>query len=174
MSRFLYLPFITIACILLLHCEGTSTNKEVKDVAQPNASVPIYDYEGLKHLLQKNNDTTYVINLWATWCKPCVKELPYFEEIHEVYKKEKLKVILVSLDFKNQIEKKLIPFIQKNNLKPTVVVLTDPDSNIDNIDTEWSGSIPATIVYRQDKRAFYEKSFESFEELNDIIKPFIK
>ena len=123
-------------------------------------------------VVQSKNDTTYVINFWATWCKPCVEELPYFIELYNNYQGEKVKLILVSLDFKKQIDKKLIPFIEKHNLQPEVVVLTDPDANswIPKIADEWSGAIPATLVYNKNNRSFYEQSFESFEELNSILK----
>ncbi len=50
-------------------------------------------------VIRPANDTLYVVNFWATWCKPCVAELPYFEEAGEKYKSEKIKVLLVSLDF---------------------------------------------------------------------------
>lgn len=138
------------------------------------AGVPIYDFEGLEPIFRKENDTTYVINFWATWCAPCVKELPYFEELNQQYQEEKLKVILVSLDFKRQIEKQLIPFLQKHKLSSEVVVLVDPDANswIDKVHPDWSGAIPATYIYRNDESAFYEQSFDDFEQLHAIVKPF--
>lgn len=133
----------------------------------------VYDsFEDMEWIFNQQNDTTYVINFWATWCKPCVEEMPYFLELHNTYRGEKVKLILVSLDFKNQIEKKLIPFIEKHQLQPEVVVLTDPDANkwIPKIAGEWSGSIPATLVYNKNKRSFHEQSFDSFEEINHILK----
>ena len=41
----------------------------------------------------------YLIDFWATWCKPCIKELPAFEELNARYQDKGLKVVLVSLDF---------------------------------------------------------------------------
>jgi thiol-disulfide isomerase/thioredoxin len=134
---------------------------------------PVYDsFEDMEWVFNQQNDTTYVINFWATWCKPCVEEMPYFLELHNTYHGEKVKLILLSLDFKKQIENKLIPFIEKHKLEPEVIVLTDPDTNkwIPKVDEEWSGSIPATLIYNKNRRAFYEQSFESFEELNSILK----
>ena len=140
------------------------------------ADLLISDYEGLKPLFTKNNDTTYVINFWATWCGPCVKELPYFEALNEKYADQPVKVILVSLDFSNQIESKLIPFIEKRQLKSEVVVLNQANANawIDQISADWSGAIPATLVYKGAKRQFYEGEFDSLESLNAIVKSFIK
>ena len=116
--------------------------------------------------LQKKNDTTYVINFWATWCKPCVEELPAFEKINEQYSEQKVKVILASLDFPDRIEKQVIPFIKKYNLQSEVVLLDDPDANswIPMVSQEWSGAIPATVIYNQEDRKFFEGSF-TYDEL---------
>ncbi len=138
--------------------------------------VPIYEkYADMEHLLHQKNDTTYIVNFWATWCGPCVKELPYIEQLHEAYPEGKISVILVSLDFPKQIESKLLPFIEKNKLKSKVVVLTDGAYNswIDKVHTDWDGAIPVTLVYNAEKRHFTKKEFHNFEELNSIVKPFI-
>lgn len=133
-------------------------------------------FEDFEHILHKDNDTTYVVNFWATWCGPCVKELPYFEEITDNYADKPLKVILVSLDFKRQIEKKFIPFLKKNKINSDVVLLLDGNEGewIDKVDTSWSGSIPITIVYRGEKRVFIEDSFHSYEDLENFIKTVYK
>jgi thiol-disulfide isomerase/thioredoxin len=133
--------------------------------------VKVVDYKGLEPYLNKQNDTTYVINFWATWCGSCVKELPYFEQINEKYKNQKVKVILVSLDFPKSYQKSLIPFIKRKQLKSEIMLLDDPDSNtwISKIDKNWSGAIPATIIYNKNARSFYEKSF-SYEELESALK----
>jgi len=138
-------------------------------------NVPMADYAGIEHLFHQNNDTIYVINFWATWCLPCVAELPYFEQLHEEYKDKKLRVILISLDFKKQIQTKLIPFINKRQLQPEVILLDDPKSNewIDKVDPSWSGAIPATVIYRDTLRSFYEQSFHDYEELITIVEPFL-
>jgi len=132
--------------------------------------VKIVDYKGLEPYLHKNNDTCYVINFWATWCAPCIKELPYYEQINSNYAKKKVKVILVSLDFPKTYKKVLIPFIEKRNLKSEIILLNDPNSNewINKIDKDWTGSIPATLVYSKTSRSFYEKTF-TYEELDSVI-----
>jgi thiol-disulfide isomerase/thioredoxin len=144
-------------------------------VGLTKAQVPVMDFDGLEPYLHKENDTTYIINFWATWCAPCVKELPAFEELNEKYRNEKVKVLLVSLDFIKHYDTKLIPFIQERNIKSEVILLNDPRSYlwIDKVSPDWSGAIPATLIYRGNKRKFYEQSFtyESLEmELLKLIK----
>ena len=137
--------------------------------------VAVVNFDELQQYLDEFGDKTLVINFWATWCVPCVKELPYFEQATANYNSEEVEVILVSLDFSNQLASRLIPFIEKNDLQSTVILLDDPDANswIDKVSPEWSGAIPATVIKRGNKEAFYEKSFHSFEELDQIIKPFL-
>lgn len=163
-----------ILLLLTLGCTSSPTSAQEESAPSPK----LITYESFSQLephLNMNNDSIYVVNFWATWCKPCVKELPYFEELHNTYKGKKVNVILVSLDFPDQIEKKLIPFIQDRQLKSTLFALTDGDMNswIPKVSEEWSGAIPATLIYNNSKRAFYEQSFDSLEELNEIIKPFL-
>ena len=129
-------------------------------------SLEVYNFAALQPLLEKDNDTTYVVNFWATWCAPCVKELPHFDRLQAHFADGKLQVILVSLDFRKHIATGLIPFILKNKVRSRVVVLDDPDANawIDRVSPEWGGAIPATLIYRGSKREFYDKSF-TYEEL---------
>lgn len=150
----------------------SDTNK--KDVPVNITSLEIYDFKGFEKFLNKKDNIVYVINFWATWCGPCVKELPYFERLNKVYKSKGVEVILVSLDFPHLYEKKLKPFIAENNLDSKVIVLNDKDMNawLPKVDTSWSGSIPATIIYKNEKKQFYEMSF-TYEELVKAVTPFL-
>jgi thiol-disulfide isomerase/thioredoxin len=129
-----------------------------KDIFAADNTIPILTFEQLEPRLHHNNDTVYIVNFWATWCIPCRKELPEFLKIEEKYKNDKIRLLLVSLDFVNQIENILKPFIAKNNITSEIVVLNSPDANkwIDKVDSLWSGSIPATIFYKNDTKIFYE------------------
>lgn len=135
------------------------------------SDVPALSFEELEPLLTMNNDTTYVVNFWATWCKPCVKEMPYFEKLNSQYAKDKVKVIFVSLDFPEVLESKMALFLEKYNIQSQVVLLDDADANswIPKISTEWSGAIPATLMYNQRHRKFYEQAF-TYEQLETEIK----
>ena len=138
--------------------------------------VVVFDkFSDFEYLLQKNNDTTYVINFWATWCKPCVNELPEFEEINQHFKNRKFKMILVSLDFDTQLNSKVIPFMLDQNIQSEVVLLADTKQNdwIDKVNKEWSGSIPVTVIYNNDFYFFKEGSM-SYDELNEILTKNIK
>ncbi|MEM8526694.1 MAG: TlpA disulfide reductase family protein [Bacteroidota bacterium] len=138
--------------------------------------VPVYNtFEGVEPYFKKNNDTTYVVNFWATWCKPCVEELPYFEKIQSAYAGQKVQVVLVSMDFERQLEKKLKPFLEEYKLKSAVAVLTDNKYNnwIDKVDPSWGGAIPVTMIYNSQDRKFFGDQFSDFEELEGALKMFL-
>lgn len=108
----------------------------------------------LETLLNNGENKLYVINFWATWCAPCIKEFPLFEKVSKEYNENKVKFIMISLDFPSQIEKQLIPFLKRNNSSLNVVVMMDIDYNswIDKVDPSWQGEIPATLVLNNSKR----------------------
>lgn len=121
----------------------------------------IYKIDNLLKRIRNNSDTLYVVNFWATWCKPCVAELPDFEKINLEYKDQKVKVLLVSLDFKEDLKGRLIPFLQKAQYTSEVVLLDESNANefIDAISKQWTGAIPATLFTKRNNSVseFFEK-----------------
>jgi len=108
-----------------------------------------------------NTDTTYIINFWATWCAPCVKELPDFDSINNAYANKKVKVLLVTMDFKEDISTKVIPFIKNKKVKSEVMLLDETNGNyfIPKVFEEWSGALPATLIVnnKYNIKHFFEK-----------------
>jgi len=153
--------------LILIGYQGFSQGKSM--------DIQTIDFENFSTFLTKENDTVYVINFWATWCAPCVEELPVFEQINQVYKNKSFKMLLISLDFKSMKTSRLIPFIEKNNLQATVIHLYEPDANswINKIDTSWTGAIPATLVYKGKQRWFKEGQI-TYNELYKTINQFLK
>jgi len=114
-------------------------------------SVETVTYDELEARWNSNSDTTYVINYWATWCAPCVEELPEFIDIHNEMKEGPFKMILVSLDFPRSLEKRVIPFIKEKGITPEVVLLDDdPNVWINRVSKEWDGNIPVTQFIKGD------------------------
>jgi thiol-disulfide isomerase/thioredoxin len=139
--------------------------------------VPVYSFEGFEQAVLKRNEEkiTYVVNFWATWCKPCVAELPYFLELEKMYKDKNVKFIFVSLDFMNNLESALIPFLDDRKISSEIIVLDQKDADVwmEKIDKNWSGSIPATLIYNTKNRKFVEDKFHSTKELEDLLKPLL-
>ena len=136
-----------------------------------DSEIQVFDFQAFEPMLTSDTDTTYIINFMASWCPPCLKELPAFEEIKQKYKDEKFRMLFVSFDFPEDIEKSLIPVIKKFKISSEVIVLDEPDANswINKVSQDWSGSIPATLVFNSQSRSFYEQSF-TFDEIDSIVK----
>ena len=127
-------------------------------------TVPVIGLDQLETRLQNGKDTTYVVNFWATWCGPCVKELPFFENLHLASSGSNRKVLLVSLDFSSQLDSKVIPFVKKKGLQSEVVLMDEnkPNQWIPRVSENWTGALPATLFINTQKktRHFHEGSFK--------------
>ena len=139
-------------------------------------NVAVIKFPELQKRLARPTDTTYVVNFWATWCAPCVKELPNFEQIRTAYANKKVKVLLVSLDYASQVDKKIKPFVQRRRLKSEVLVLneTDPNEWLEKVDAKWSGSLPFTLIFnnKTKQRATFEHELTKIE-LATALKKFL-
>ena len=117
---------------------------------------------GMDEIIKSNasKDTLYIVNLWATWCVPCVQELPAFNKLYKEYAGQPVKVLLVSLDFKEDYPMKLATFLERKKILPPVVWLSDTNPNdfVPKVDKAWGGSIPATLIIHPGKG--YKKFIE--------------
>lgn len=111
-------------------------------------SIPKWKMDDVVKSFSKNNDTVYVVNFWATFCKPCIAEIPDFIRIVEKYKTQKVKLLLVSLDLPVFYPAKIAAFAKKNHYNTQIVWLneTNADHFCPMIDAKWSGAIPSTII----------------------------
>lgn len=173
------LLMVFVGCLFVLSCSKSDQNKSNKNPVQSSdfkeiKDITTVDYEGLEPLLSREDDKTYVVNFWATWCSPCVKELPYFERIGQEYKGQNVEVLLVSLDFPNQKNSRLIPFANRKKLQSELIHLDDPKEQewIPKVNEEWSGALPATIIYNKNERKFFEQSF-TYDSLEQELKQFL-
>ncbi|WP_374173063.1 TlpA family protein disulfide reductase [Flavobacterium tructae] len=129
-------------------------------------NVKLLNIDQLNERIKNGKDSTYVVNFWATWCAPCIKELPHFEKLKADHQSDKLAVLLVSVDFKSKLNSAVVPFVKRKKLRNEVFLLNEsnPQEYIDRIDKDWSGSIPATLFIKEDKRKFIESEF-TYEQL---------
>lgn len=137
---------LLISCIALcVHVTNAQTIRKVK----------IYDV--LK--MMDTASTPLVVNFWASWCKPCIQEIPWFEKSVAALKDKKVKLVLVSLDFPEDYPKGIQEFAKKNGFQSRIVWLdeTDADYFCPKIDLSWQGAIPATVLVNNKKkfRKFY-------------------
>jgi thiol-disulfide isomerase/thioredoxin len=108
--------------------------------------VPVWKAADLQAVIDSAEGPT-VINFWATFCKPCIAELPHFQEVANQYQKRGLRLVLVNLDLKEAYPKTIAAFVKKRNLKSPVVFLDESNADhfVPMVDSTWSGAIPASL-----------------------------
>jgi len=121
----------------------------------------------------QTTDSPLVVNFWATYCVPCKEEIPYFEKISGKFAKNKVKLLLVSLDVKKDYPEKIMEYLRKEKIRAEVVWLdeTDADYFIPRIDSSWTGALPATLLSSKGiaKPLFFDRQLKP-EELEKAIQ----
>jgi thiol-disulfide isomerase/thioredoxin len=107
--------------------------------------VSVVKFEAVQSLIDQESEKVVVINFWATWCGPCIKEMPYFEQALED-RPEEIELYFISLDFADELDK-VRSFAARKSLDARILILDelDYDTWIDRVDPSWSGAIPATL-----------------------------
>ncbi len=143
---------------------------------QAQTNISVIDFDSLEQKFNRASDTIHIYNFWATWCKPCVAELPFLIDLKRDLNGVPINLILVSLDFKSHYQSRVIPFVHKHNINEHVLLLDagDPNKWIDRVDPSWSGAIPATLFTFKDKRLFVEKHYESTLDIESDIYSLLK
>ena len=139
--------------------------------------VTVINFDKFESLVKKKDNKLYVINFWATWCRPCVMELPEFMEVNRMYRSNpNFKMILVSMDLSKEVESVVQPFLVKNKIDAEVYLLDDNkrmNQWIPSIDKNWGGSIPATVFYRNGEKLEFKESKMKKSELVKIIHKYL-
>lgn len=135
-------------------------------------SVKVINLKDFEVLLNRKSDSIYVYNFFATWCKPCVKELPHFIKFSKDSIHSYINITFINLDQPENVDDIVIPFLAKKKLTQTVYLLNNTNYALwmPRVDRRWGGSIPATLVINatNNKRAFMEGEI-NYKELMDLI-----
>ena len=127
-------------------------------------------------ILNNKSDSLLVLNFWATWCKPCVEEMQEFLRLEQELENKKVRFVYLSLDFKNDFETKLVPFVNKRKIMSDVFLLDEPDYDawINMVEPTWQGSIPATLFLtpHAENRSFHEGQL-TYLELKKTINTYL-
>ena len=163
-----YVPILLTSTTLFSFSKDT-TIMDVKEKTVTINDIPVYNFESLEPLLYTDSNKIHIVNFWAMWCAPCIKELPILKEFEK--NNPNVEITLVSLDFPEDIETRLKPFLERKGITSKVVLLDDPDQNswINKIDPNWSGTIPFTIIFNNENRTFHERAFNDIKDLENEV-----
>lgn len=148
---------------LLLIAAAFSLNSYSQDLK------PVGTTDELKEILESRKGKVVLLNFWATWCKPCVKEFPELMKLYSAYKDKGFELVFLSLDDLSEVDTKLKPFLKKNNVDFTTYYNTfqKPEELMDYVDKSWGGGIPSTYIYDKDgnlkSSILGSRTYEQFE-----------
>ncbi|HTF18536.1 MAG TPA: TlpA disulfide reductase family protein [Chryseolinea sp.] len=142
--------------LLLIFIAGSAAMAQKAEVVK---------FDRVEKLLTTKSDKIQVINFWATWCAPCVHELPYFQNL-EARQDPSVEITLINLDYADKLNK-VHAFLVKKKITSNVLLLDEIDYNtwIDRVDPSWEGAIPATLFINTStgQRKFVDKELTESE-----------
>ncbi len=141
------------------------------EIIPVNTEVELIDRAGLQKIISERNGKPLLINLWATWCVPCREEFPDLIRFADAYKNS-VDVIALSVDYPDEIETKIIPFLSKLNPSFDVYVYSEKNQEalINMLSEKWNGALPATFVYNpESKQVFFHQGKMSYDDFVEIM-----
>ncbi len=128
-------------------------------------------FADIEQSYKNESDTTYIINFWATWCAPCIEELPDFQKAMNEVQGQKVKFIYISLDFPDALDR-VNAFISKKSYQGDFYLLSDTDANrwINRINIDWEGNIPATLIINNNSKTNrFHSGILNHKDLTELI-----
>ena len=159
MSKLLFMVAVLSIIVLAGGCQSREsrepresyserTGKAIEDAA-PSRRVELIDSAGLRKLMSERRGNVLLLNIWATWCSPCVEELPDLVRLSRSYGHAPVEIVGISVDYPDEIDSKVIPFLDSTSVpfKMYVAKFDKQEDFINALSTSWSGAVPATFIY---------------------------
>ncbi len=150
-----YIYFYLLACIVacqqpLEDKPETISTLEIEEETSKLASLS--EFKDFEELMANEKGNVVLVNLWATWCKPCVHEMPMLEKLHQNYKDKGMKVVALSIDEVSKADSLVIPFWEERNFSMDNYLIThhDPGAFVNKIDPLWLGLLPTSFIFDAD------------------------
>jgi thiol-disulfide isomerase/thioredoxin len=133
--------------------------------AQEPVTVETTDVAGVKALAANDSKKLRLINVWATWCGPCVIEFPDLVSIHRIYRGRDFEVVTVNADSPEKREK-VLEFLkgQQASTRNYAFAKEDPYALVEAVDPQWQGALPHTILVAPGGKVLY-RSEGAFDRL---------
>lgn len=148
-------------------------NKAKEEWAQEPVSLDTINVTGIRALLKNNSDKLRLINVWATWCGPCVNEFPEFITMNRMYRKRDFEFISISADELPK-QNKALEFLKKQESSVTNYIFAGDNKYdlIDAIDPKWQGALPYTLLVEPGGKIVYAKegAIDPFELKKAIVE----
>jgi peroxiredoxin len=156
--------------------ETTPSHAESLQTASAIPVLDVIDTARLTELLKPSPATAVVVNFWATWCPPCVKEMPELVQFYRTCAAHDVRFVSVSVDHPDTLDERVKPFFQQNALPFSVHVLSErsPGNVSKALGVEWTGAVPATLLFDKNGKLvqswFEETTRRDLEKAADSLR----
>ncbi|MDR1877534.1 MAG: TlpA family protein disulfide reductase [Flavobacteriaceae bacterium] len=171
MRKIICLSIISLG--LIVSCKGKIDKNEsvsdslvVAELPKPveveeeiKAQIIYSDFDKVQKLANTKNDTVYITNYWATWCMPCVEEIPDFVDLREEYKDKKVKFIFVNVDEFEDVLSEVIPFVKKYKMQKVYQISLQELEKFQSFNPELTQAIPVTVIQKREEKEGLSGSF---------------
>lgn len=172
MRAFLAAGFVILSLVGIPALAGVS---DQGGDATPPAIIPV-DEAQVRALVSESSGKVILLNVWATWCAPCIEEFPDLLKLRSAYVTSGLEVKFLSIDHPRKDIRAVQTFLRKMHVDfPTYIkTATNDESFINALHPDWSGAVPATFVYDRTGRLVQTRiDSQTYEELVALIKPLL-
>lgn len=138
--------------------KGDWVQKAKRDWALEPVNLDMIDEGGIKDLVKNNSDKLRLINVWATWCGPCLIEFPEFVDINRMYRGRDFEFISICLDDTSK-HAKALKFLQSKQAsnKNYLFNMKNKYALIEAVDPKWQGALPYTLIVEPGGKIVYGK-----------------
>lgn len=171
-----FLLLLSLLAFLACHGRPAPPSSEPDRIAQETPpSAEVVSVPRLAEMIQQSRDRVVVVNFWATWCAPCIEEMPELAAFYREYK-DRLTFLSVSVDDPTVLtDGRLASFISKLDLPFHIYLLDnrDPEAVGASFGLEFN-TVPVTLVY--DRSGALSKVWEedvTSADLQEVVKPLL-
>ena len=147
----------TFGCSIKWPSKRDYANKAADEWAKEKVSLDDLDLNQLKALLKNDGMNYKLINVWATWCGPCVTEFPEFVTMNRMYRNREFELITISLDEMTRKPNALNFLTKKQASMKNYIFNGDKYAFIEGLDKKWEGSLPYTLFIAPGGKIIYGK-----------------
>lgn len=163
----------TFGCSVKWNGKREDAEKTAEKWAAEEASVSMIDTEGIKNLIKNDSENLRLINVWATWCGPCVSEFPDFVDMSRMYGGREFELITISAD-KPDKQEKVAKFLNDKDAAASTNYLFSKDDKyalIEAIDPKWQGALPYTLLVKPGGEIVYAKqgTIDPYEMKKQVV-----
>jgi thiol-disulfide isomerase/thioredoxin len=164
---------VLLVCILSVGADTLpAQSKRTSPAVEP------IDVKGVERLIHERKGKILFVNVWATWCQPCIEEFPDIVRLYSEYPDSVVDIVAISVDYPDEIKSKILPLLASHNVSFRVYVadVKKDEDFINAINPSWSGAVPATFIFDTDGRqrafVFGQKNYSFFKaEIDTVLSP---